>query len=835
LNLMSAAQPPLDSALPNPRLYVVTPAGGRVGATFEVTFSGADLEDPQALIFSNAGITAEPVLPPPPDPKKPAAKPAPAAAITKFKVTISPGTRVGNADVRLVNKWGISNARAFEVGDLREVAEKEPNNEVEQAQRVDLNTTINGSISAPTDVDYFLFAGKKDQRVVVSCLASSIDSRLTAALELYDKAGRQLAANHHYRGNDALLDYTLPADGEYIVRLHEYTYTKGDAEHFYRLSISTAPWIDAIYPPAVEAGRTATLSVYGRNLPSGKLDPGAIVGGRVLEKISVNLQAPADELATQRLSYSSHVAPASTALDGFEYRVHNSSGTSNAFLLTYARAPLVLDNEANDAPEKAQEVTLPCEIAGRIQKKGDRDWYTFHAKKNQIYSIEVLSERIGAVADIYVLLRNAATKQDLWEFDDNPDTLTAAKFVTRNSDPPRQRWVVPADGKYQLLVTSRDAGVNAGPRQFYRVSILPEQPDFRLVVMPPAEYVPDALRLPQGGQQNCMVLAWRLDGWNGDIHLTAENLPPGVTCEPQVIGSGLRQGNLVLSAAPTASLGAWQLKVKGTAVINCRTIVREARAAGVTWPVPPQQNIPTISRLDNGLFAALREKAPFSLAASIDKPALIQGDKCTLSLKLARLWPDFKTPLQAVAFDLPPNLAINNNQPITMAPGKDVITAPVSTAPNIVPGTYSLVLRATAQVPFNKDAAAKQKPNVNVVLPSTPITVTILPKQVAAVSLATPTVTARAGGQSEITVRFARMYDFKGEFKLALVLPANFKGVTAPEITVPKGKDEAKVPLRIAADAALGNRSDFIVRAVALLNGNIPTTQEAKFTLNITK
>jgi len=73
------------------------------------------------------------------------------------------------------------------------VLEKEPNNDVPQAQRVELNSTINGSITAPTDVDYYVFSGKKGQRVVVSCLASSIDSRLFPAVEIYDSTGRQLA------------------------------------------------------------------------------------------------------------------------------------------------------------------------------------------------------------------------------------------------------------------------------------------------------------------------------------------------------------------------------------------------------------------------------------------------------------------------------------------------------------------------------------------------------------------------------------------------------------------------------------------------------------------
>src|SRR5262249_37933059 len=151
----------------------------------------------------------------------------PAQQVTRFKVTIDPGTPLGVHDVRLVNKWGVSNPRAFMVGDLNEVMEKEPNNDVPEAQRVELNTTVNGAMASPVDVDYYVFAGKKGQRVVFSCLATTIDSRFHAGLEVYDATGRLLAFNHNYRSNDALTDLTLPDDGDYFVRVFEFTHTQG--------------------------------------------------------------------------------------------------------------------------------------------------------------------------------------------------------------------------------------------------------------------------------------------------------------------------------------------------------------------------------------------------------------------------------------------------------------------------------------------------------------------------------------------------------------------------------------------------------------------------------
>jgi lysophospholipase L1-like esterase len=54
----------------------------------------------------------------------------------------------------------------------------------------------------------------------------------------------------------------------------------------------------------VEAGKTTSVTVYGRNLPGGKPDPSAVVEDRVLEKITVDVTAPADAYAIVTLGDS---------------------------------------------------------------------------------------------------------------------------------------------------------------------------------------------------------------------------------------------------------------------------------------------------------------------------------------------------------------------------------------------------------------------------------------------------------------------------------------------------------------------------------------------------
>jgi hypothetical protein len=180
-------------------------------------------------------------------------------------------------------------------------------------------------------------------------------------------------------------------------------------------------------------------------------------------------------------------------------------------------------------------------------------------------------------------------------------------------------------------------------------------------------------------------------------------------------------------------------------------------------------------------------------------------------------------------------LIINNNQPIPMNPGKDDATAVVDVQATVPPGVYNLVLRGAAQVPYNKDPMAKEKPNVNVQQPATPITLTVLPRQVAAVSVDNANPTLKAGAQTMLVVKVARMYEFAGEFTVQLVLPANMKGISADKATIPPGKDETKLILKAPADAAPGARPDIVVQALATINGNIPLTHEAKINVNVVK
>src|SRR5262245_13179396 len=98
--------------LPSPRLDRIAPLGAAAGSTVEIDISGPDLDEAQLLIFDHPGFKAEHVKD------------------RKFKITVAADVPAGTYDVRVSNKFGVSNPRLFAVSrGLTEVLEKEPNDD----------------------------------------------------------------------------------------------------------------------------------------------------------------------------------------------------------------------------------------------------------------------------------------------------------------------------------------------------------------------------------------------------------------------------------------------------------------------------------------------------------------------------------------------------------------------------------------------------------------------------------------------------------------------------------------------------------------------------------
>jgi len=104
-----------------------------------------------------------------------------------------------------------------------------------------------------------------------------------------------------------------------------------------------------------------------------------------------------------------------------------------------------------------------------------------------------------------------------------------------------------ADGTYRVLVQDSHSAVGSDPRLVYRLAIHPEQPDFRLAASPID--LAGSILMRKGAREAIRVTAFRQDGYDGEIHVTAAGLPKGVTGSEVVIGPANDYAILVLTAA----------------------------------------------------------------------------------------------------------------------------------------------------------------------------------------------------------------------------------------------------------------------------------------------
>ncbi|MCH7688604.1 MAG: hypothetical protein IH899_18305, partial [Planctomycetes bacterium] len=423
--------------------------------------------------------------------------------------------------------------------------------------------------------------------IILCCRANSIDSRMQAALELYDSTGKRLGFSRQQVRREPLVDVTLPADGEYFVKVYDFLY-RGGADYFYRLSLGTGPHIDYVMPPAGIPGSTGKFTLYGRNLPGGQ-PAGISVDGRPLEKLDVTITLPKD---SSTLKLGENLAPYESVLEGMTYTLKTPAGVSNPVLIQFASAAVQLEKEPNDVASQSQSISIPAEFAGQFQKRGDIDHLTFEAKAKEVYTIEVFSQRGGSLADPYLTLeqitknsKGEESSKRIATLDDNGTNLAPNVFDTL-SDDPVYRFQVPADGTYRISIRDRYFESRGDPRLVYRLSIRKEQPDFQLVALPmtppAANNQPGTIGtigLRKGENLGIQLYAFRRDGFKGPIEISAEGLPKGVICHPARIGAGLTTTQLIFTAAEDAPEWSGSIRVVGKSRIEDQVRLQAAASA----------------------------------------------------------------------------------------------------------------------------------------------------------------------------------------------------------------------------------------------------------------
>lgn len=149
------------------------------------------------------------------------------------------------------------------------VLEVEPNNsqdqlvataEKDKTTAASLPAAFNGVIDQSGDIDCFRFTAKKGERYRIQCLANAIGSPVDPTIwvkQITSKGGPQRATDSRpnqlglapYSGMnrdtlDPTLDFTAPADGEYVLGVED-DRGSGGADYVYRVEVT--PEVDTVY------------------------------------------------------------------------------------------------------------------------------------------------------------------------------------------------------------------------------------------------------------------------------------------------------------------------------------------------------------------------------------------------------------------------------------------------------------------------------------------------------------------------------------------------------------------------------------------------------------
>ena len=683
---------PAQAELPQIRLDRIFPLGGGAGSVVTLEIQGKALDDAKALRVDHPGIRADWVKE------------------NQFRLQVAADVPAGAYDVRAVGKYGISAGRLFAVSrGLTEVIELEPNDTPGQAQAVPFNVAINGSSDSNGD-DYFRFPARKGGRVTIDAQAFRLDSTLRSSLTLLAPGGEELARSRpYYNRTDPLLDIVIPADGDYIIRIHDATFAGGLP---YRLVVSDRPQVENAFPCAVVPGEATELTVYGRNLPGGKRADGMEINGLPLDWITLPFTAPSESTDRFRFTVLNPLPSSSLGARGLQVRPKGLEDALNPVTLLTADAPVTREHEPNDTVDKAQKLTPPTCVAARFDGPRDADWFAFPARNGEVFALDLFCERLDLPGDPRVLVTNE-TGQELASLDDHGIRSNSLDMFNRD---PQGMFTAPADGTYRVLV--QDTYGAGGPRFLYALRITRAAPDFYPVVSHETASDPTSPIVRQGGSTFVQLYPNRRDGFNGPVTVEAEGLPPGVSCPPVHVSPQAQTAAVVFTAAPDAPEWAGAVQLRAWATIDGRRVERPVHGSQRRWAI---DNI-SASRLTRELALAVRPIAPYGLRTPADPQSVIPGKTFETRVSVVRHWPDFKGKVQVSGLELPPGFDVPTTE---LSEGKTEVPVRVTVAANVSPGTYTIVFRGDAQIPFSPDPKATSRPNVRVADPSTPLTLTV--------------------------------------------------------------------------------------------------------------
>lgn len=510
-----------------PMLMSISPVSAQSGTTSIHTFrSRYSMADAYQAWVSGQGVQGEVVPGEKVDAK---GKPTSGEALT-VKFVVAADALPGVRDVRVATPRGVSTVGQLVITAEPVVTESDGNDTRESAQPVTLPAMLCGRIEKNEDVDWFRFSVDSGSQwcFQVRCMrledrVHDLQTHADPILMIRDANGSVMASADNTLAGDPLITYKFERAGEYFLELRDVRY-QGNNFWEYCVEVNSHTYIECAQPLAVSAGTESTVQLIG---PAGLVGECKLPGQTAHGLRKSSIETVALEPEPRRL----------------------------ALPMVVTTLPLQTESpQENDAPERAQPISLPGMTTGTIEKEGDVDCYQFTATKGQKWSFEVFARRAGSRLDSHLRILDAKGNQVQLADD--------MRLGKRNySDSWIENWSVPADGLYTLEV--RDLHLRGGPAFVYAIEAAVAEPMFLLYADT------DKTPVSVGTTGVLYVRAEKKNGFEGEIQLAVSGLPEGVKAHCGRIQAGKSvDGCIVFEAAEVVKPLITPIQISGTAVIH---------------------------------------------------------------------------------------------------------------------------------------------------------------------------------------------------------------------------------------------------------------------------
>lgn len=742
-----------------PSLGGIAPRGAQRGTEAELVFAGDRLSDAQEILLYQPGLTVTKLE-------------IVNNNQVKAKVKIAPDARLGEYSMRVRTLTGVSELRTFYVGALPTVDEKEPNSDFAQPQKVTINSTIHGVVESE-DVDYFAVEAKQGQRITAEVEGIRLGLTLfDPYVSIMDTNRFDLAAadDSALLLQDPVASVVAPRDGTYVIQVRESSYG-GNGACQYRLHVGTFPRPRMVYPAGGKAGDDVSLTYVGD------------VAGPINQSIRFPAE-PSDKLGL--------------------FAVQNGETSPSPCFVRVSPFANVLESEPNNDAKAATKAAgeLPLAFNGIIEKDKDADFFRFAAKKGQVLDIRVFARFLRSPLDPVLVVHNS----DGGGLASNDDAGGPDSYL---------RFTVPADGEYCFQVY--DHLLRGSADAVYRVEVAPVKPALAMSIPLVANNSQErqTIVVPKGNRFATLVRATRGD-FGGEVAVSAEGLPDGVTMANENVQPNLDVVPVVFEAAPSAPVAAKLIDLAGKpADPNVKLKSEFTQAADL---VVGNNQVAFYQAKVDKLAVAVAEEVPFKIQIVQPKVPLVQQGQMQLKV-VAERKPGFTGAINLRMLFEPPGVG---SGPVTIPGDKNEALLPLNASGGAQVRKWKIAVIGQSDMPAPPAPAAGQPAPVPGSVPAAgPVWVST---QLAELEIAPPLVLGKIemtateqGKPAPVLCKLDQKTRFDGKAKLQLLgLPPN---TTAGDLEISADDKQAVFDVKVDAKTPAGQHNQLACLLTVIKDG----------------